>query len=179
MSNMDETLKAYLAGIMDADGYFSIKASTYHARVRGDAKAPVYQERCGIKQTNPIAIDLLHEHFGGYRSWQKPTSKNGKPLHSWQATDKIAAKVAETLIPYLKIKRRQAEILIELRKDKDRPRKEQRIISGKPISRNRWGEVAITRWSLSPETLQRREALREEIKSLNDTRPHLQPKPIK
>jgi len=58
---------AYLAGIMDADGYFTIKKSTYGMRVIKNCKNPCYFERTGIKQVQREAIDLIHNNFGGYR----------------------------------------------------------------------------------------------------------------
>ena len=134
---MNETTKAYLAGILDADGYFTIKRSTYHMRVRGDSSVPVFSEKVGMKQVVPIAIDLLHEYFGGYKRIEKPSAKNGKPLHAWSVTDKKACNLVRTLLPYLRIKRKQAELLIELRKSKE----VKRIQDGTFDMTNRWGTV--------------------------------------
>ena len=57
-----ETL-AYLAGALDSDGHFSIKRTTYHMRVRGDANAPVFEEVIGLKQTCSSVPDLLKGMF--------------------------------------------------------------------------------------------------------------------
>lgn len=115
---MNDTLLAYLAGAMDSDGYFSIKKSTYAMRVRKDATNAVYSERCGLKQTTAVVPELLKECFGGVLSLHRPATPNSKPMHGWQGTDLVAAKCAAALLPYLRIKRRQAELMLELRESK-------------------------------------------------------------
>lgn len=88
-------------------------------RVRKDSTNPVYSERVMLKQVEPFIPDLLKESFGGYLRIEKPYSENSKPLWSWQTTDKNAARCCEAVLPYLRVKRRQAELLLELRKSKD------------------------------------------------------------
>lgn len=109
---------AYLAGAMDSDGYFTIKRSTYHMRVRGDAKNPVFSEKIGLHQVTPEVPHLLKECFGGVCSLSKPANENSKALWRFTATDKNAAIACEMLLPYLRIKRKQAETLLELRESK-------------------------------------------------------------
>jgi hypothetical protein len=115
---MDKLTLAYLAGAMDSDGWFGIKKSTYHMRVRGDATQPVYSERLGIGQVTPHIPGLLREQFGGYRRLQAPGTPNSKPMHKWDATNKIAAQVAASLLPFLRVKAPQARVLLELRASK-------------------------------------------------------------
>jgi hypothetical protein len=120
---MDKLTLAYLAGAVDADGCFMIRRSTYHARVRHDAANPVFSERVCLKQVTPQVPQLLRDVAGGGRCvLQKPScKKNGRPLYSFDCTDRVAARLAELLLPYLKIKRRHAELLLELRKSKSTP----------------------------------------------------------
>lgn len=122
---MDKITLAYLAGAMDSDGHFSIKRNTYSMRIVGDSGQPSYSERVGIKQVTPHVPELLKATFGGALSTQKPSSPNGKPLVGWQATNKIAAHCAKSLLPYLRIKRRQAALLLELRATKSDDRYKQ------------------------------------------------------
>jgi hypothetical protein len=117
---MEEIMKAYLAGCLDSDGYFTIKRSTYHMRVRGDAGNPVFSEKVGLKQVKCDIVDLLWQHFGGYRRIEKPSAKNGQPLFAWQVTDRQAISCVQTLLPYLRIKKEQAAILLQLRESKER-----------------------------------------------------------
>lgn len=116
---MSDTLTlAYLAGAMDCDGWFTIKRSTYHRRVRGDATNDLYSEVAGLKQVTPEIPDLLRATFGGFRFSEKGYTANSKPLHGWRGSDKVAARVCTELLPYLRVKRRQAECLVELRETK-------------------------------------------------------------
>lgn len=171
---MKETTKAYLAGILDGDGYFTIKRSTYAMR-NGDATQPVFSEKVGIKQIAPNAIDILHENFGGYRRIEKSSAKKGKPLHAWSVTDKKAIRVVEAVFPYLKIKRRQAEMLLKLRETKINV---VRVKVGTFEMRHKSGKiVTMSRRIVSPEIIRQREQLCSNIKKLNDTRVN-QPKLI-
>lgn len=114
------TVLAYLAGAMDSDGSFGIKKSTYRQRVRKDAGNATYSERLMLKQVTPEIPHLLKECFGGRLVLEKPSCEGtGKPLWSWQCTDKLAAEACRQLMPYIRVKKRQSEILLELRESKD------------------------------------------------------------
>lgn len=115
---MDDTLLAYLAGVIDSDGFISIKKSTYHMRVRKDATNPVYMERVGMKQVTPIVPELLYECFGGVLSTQRPSTTHGRELYGWDVTALKAATCVAALLPHLRIKRRQAELVLELRESR-------------------------------------------------------------
>ena len=160
---------AYLAGVLDSDGYFTIKRSTYGMRVVKDCWNPTFSEMIGLKQTCPIVVDLIHENFGGYRHVEKPSAKNGQPLHVVQLGNKKAALLAKAVLPYLRIKRRQAELLLELRETKDHPDKTKRPAR---MTNNRWGPYPSHRSVNSPAIIERRSGLLAEIRSLNDTRTH-------
>ena len=110
---------AYCAGIIDADGTIGIKRSTYAMRVRGDAGAPVFSERICVKQVTSEAVDLLKSLFGGRRGIDNPSAKRGKPLHVWQVTDRQAVVCLRAILPYLRIKRAQAENCLALREVKE------------------------------------------------------------
>ncbi len=115
---MDAIVLAYLAGAMDSDGYFTIKKSTYHKRVRKDATNPTYSEKIGLHQVTPDVPHLLKECFGGTCHLYQPPNENSKPLWRYTATDKNAANACAMLLPYLRIKRQQAKTLLELRESK-------------------------------------------------------------
>lgn len=112
---MDKLTLAYLAGVIDSDGSISIRRSTYAMRKRGDAGAPIYSERITVRQVTPQAIELLHATFAGYRYTSDPSAKRGRPLEGWEVTDKRAHLALVALLPYLRIKRRQAENCLALR----------------------------------------------------------------
>ena len=161
-----ETL-AYLAGIMDADGFFTIKRNTYSVRIKKDSHNPTYQERVGIKQVCPEAIDIIHKNFGGYRRIDKPSAKNGKPLHSLGLSCRKAVAFINAIYPYLRIKKKQARILLRLRKSIDKGKQKTTF----SYHKNRWGKIAkIKRKSLSAKQVEYRENLINRLNTLNDTR---------
>ncbi len=164
---MEEIMRAYFAGCIDCDGSIGIKKSTYAMRVRGDAGQPVFSERVLFAQVKPEITHLLKEHFGGSYGIQKADTPNSHPIYKWSATDKQAVACIKAILPYLRIKRKQAEILLELRKLKEIPR----LKIGTFKMMNRWHkEIDMPRRIVDPAVIQAKENLFNKIKSLNDIR---------
>lgn len=109
---------AYCAGVIDSDGTIGVKMSTYAMR-HGNGGQPNYSERICVKQVEPQAVDLLTSMFGGSRYITKPSAKKGRALFTWQVTDRQAAEALVALLPFLRIKRPQAENCLLLRKIKE------------------------------------------------------------
>lgn len=120
-------LFAYLAGIIDGEGYVGIKRSTWGMRNRTDVKNPIYSERVGIKMSTKEPLDLFKANFGGSlcrdkKIYQSKTGfKTNKVMYVYLATDRIAVKILEATLPYLIIKKRQAKLTLKLRKSKNDP----------------------------------------------------------
>lgn len=111
-------LIAYLAGLVDGEGYVGIKKT--HGRK--DCVNPQYHERIQIRMVEEKAIKLFKNTFGGNYYRETEHSKySKKPLYCYQATDKLAAGIIKILIPFLLIKKRQAEFILQLRKSKEDP----------------------------------------------------------
>lgn len=164
---MNKITLAYLAGVMDSDGYFTIKRSTYNIRKIKDSKNPHYCERVGIKQVQPEAIELIYENFGGYFHIEKPNTKNGKPLNSIQLSNLKAHKFIKAIHPFLRIKKRQADILLKLRKSLN----EGKIKKGKTMRKDRWDNLhEFICYSVSDKQIEFRENLITQIKQFNDSR---------
>lgn len=117
---MDHTIQdlAYCAGVIDSDGTIGVKMSTYAMR-HGNGGQPNYSERICVKQVEPQAVDLLTSLFGGSRYISKPSAKKGRALFSWQVTDQQAASALRAILPFLRIKRPQAENCLRLREIKE------------------------------------------------------------
>ena len=115
-------LLAYAAGVIDSDGSIGIRLDTHAMRVRKVKTGPIFKERVTLKQIEPQAVDLLHEAFGGSRFISAPPNERAQPLHSLQIVDRMASTFLAAIAPYLLIKRRQAELCIELRRLKDESR---------------------------------------------------------
>lgn len=116
-------LFAYLAGAIDSDGTIGVKCSTYAMRVTGNCKAPNYSERVALRQVQPDVPTLLRDTFGGSLYMTKPSAPNGRPLWSWSTTDMRAVSALRSMLPYLRVKRAQAENALALREVKDASKK--------------------------------------------------------
>jgi len=112
---MNTEILSYLAGCMDCDGCFTIHKDKYAMKIRGDAKNIVYQEKIALKQVYPDIPQLFKNTFGGSYWIAKSYTKNGRPLYCWGASCRIAAHICEILLPYLKLKKEQAKVILELR----------------------------------------------------------------
>src|SRR5689334_13199109 len=108
---MDNLTLAYLAGAMDADGHFTIKRSTQRKRNSGDCVLAVYSPRAGLGQVTPQVPELLKRCFGGTFRLQAPATENSRPLFKYLCSDRMAARLAHALMPYLRIKSQQAQLL--------------------------------------------------------------------
>ena len=111
--NPQQTVLAYLAGIIDGEGCIRIAKLSqtssqglhpYHAIVN-----------CGM--TNPLAVELLHQTFGGSIRNTNATCKNAspcKPLRYWylNGTNGVA-QALRVLYPYLRVKKMQAALLLD------------------------------------------------------------------
>lgn len=105
-----QTNLAYVAGILDADGFIGL---TRPKRRNGKY---YYQPRIRVGQDEMNAIDLLEKMFGG--ATHEIEDKREKPKRrnrfDWQLTGiRLVAKALESLLPYLRIKYPQAVNILE------------------------------------------------------------------
>ncbi len=115
---MTRGLMAYLAGAIDSDGTIGIKKSTYSMRVLGESGAAVFSERVALRQVTPQIPTMLRDAFGGSLYFTPPSSANGRRLYSWAATDLRALECLKALLPFLTVKRAQAQNCLALRQIK-------------------------------------------------------------
>lgn len=127
---MDRTpeLVAYCAGIMDADGHIGIHVNWY--RVGRDARQPSYQPRVQVKQVDADAVDLFRALFAGHRYLDSSAvhKGSGRPTWVWQVHSAACRPVLEALRPYLRIKDRQADLVLELCGVNASPRRQRWVI---------------------------------------------------
>jgi hypothetical protein len=133
--NVSTEVIAYLAGVMDSDGYIGVQRNTYAMRVRGDATQAIYQARTQVKQVEPAAIDLFRQAFGGHRFLQGPSAAQGRQLWTWQVHSAACRPILETLLPFLRIKRAQAENALEVCRLSSMPKRFvlPKVIEGEPL----------------------------------------------
>ena len=91
---------AYLAGVVDSDGCIS-----YYAKRN--------QVRITVNQKDGRAIDYLYGAFGGN------VYKSKGPVYRWEIVGKRAQSLLKRLIPFLRIKKHQAELSLQTQKMKD------------------------------------------------------------
>lgn len=108
---MNETEKAYVAGIIDGEGTISITHYrhagqkiniTKTIRVVGtDIRLLEWlKSRTGLGVIRPLLLDVL-------------AHPNNKPQYSWSPTGKGRKAFLIDILPYLVLKRRQAELMLE------------------------------------------------------------------
>lgn len=161
----NKTLYAYFAGVVDSDGSISIKKSSREAR-KGECLNWTFSIRISISQVTNDVQSLLKEEFGGSLGHHK-NKVSKKRLWRWDIRHKQAETFLRCIYPYLIIKRKQAELLLALRKIKTEPKEG----ISKKQQKTRWGTMATFNrrcWSL--EQIQRMNDLYLCIRELNDTR---------
>ncbi len=139
----------YMAGFLDADGSIGIYKHHIPGK-KGDSQYQVYQLKVSISNTNRDVIEFLQGEFGG--SIIEISRSKKKISFELRFNPRESEALLRQILPYLIVKKRQASIALSFRKEIVTPR------GGRISSRGR---------PLSPETLERREALYREILFLN------------
>jgi hypothetical protein len=112
MKNTETTL-AYIAGLIDGEGYIGVKRSgAYECQGR---KTPGYHARIQIRMVHEGAIKLLADTLGGWYYKEKAHLAKGRPLFCYQASDASAETVIQKVLPYLVVKKESAESVLRLR----------------------------------------------------------------
>lgn len=103
-TSVSPTDLAYAAGVVDSDGTIGVRKTK-----PGHGWQSTYQPRVTVKQVTPQAVEFLHDLLGGYRYVTKPAAETRRPMLGWDVHSASAVAVCELLLPYLRIKREQAE----------------------------------------------------------------------
>lgn len=105
---MRERTKAYAAGLMDAEGCFSI----YKPKLREDGRSTPFQPRIVLSSVELPLIKWLVETFGGF--FTKHVPKKGQVWYQWNINGKqTAPKFLSYILPHLRIKKEEALVLKE------------------------------------------------------------------
>jgi hypothetical protein len=107
----DPLLISYLAGAFDVVGYVTI-VRTKRTGERYENRPIYYLPEVGPTATDPTVPNLLLDTFRGSIFTHRPARH--KPWHMWQASSAAAAKLCHELLPYLRMKREHARLLIQL-----------------------------------------------------------------
>ncbi len=160
---MNDLDLAYIAGLIDGEGYVGIKKTTTKRNGRVN---PQYQERIQVRMVNEGAIRFLADTLGGKYYKESPSVAKGRPLYCYQASDLQAVSILTAVLPYLRVKKENALAVLGLRDRKKNPHK----IAVIKTFKNRWGvDTDFRRWRHSPIEIEARERLYQRCKTLNKT----------
>lgn len=112
--NLDATERAYLAGFFEGDGHVSIgkRQSKAHA-------TPSHYLQVIISQSNRPFLEKWKRRVGmGSIHEAKGSKRSKKPHFRWHLSDRQAAQLLESMMPYLDIKKFQAQTALDFMKTK-------------------------------------------------------------
>lgn len=106
-----QTQLAYLAGILDGEGSIYIQS-----RIRNNSIN--YFPRFQVVNTNQDLLNWIKEIFGGtvYEKPRKHLNPKWKMQYEWFSNREQLDKILPLLVPFLIIKKKHAEIMLEFRK---------------------------------------------------------------
>jgi hypothetical protein len=100
---------AYVAGFFDGEGCVYI---AHDKKGRPPSTTPVYNLGVVVGQDDPATLFWLRERWGGSVTPRKQRP-NGKRSHEYRATSLAAYDFLSEIIPFLQLKRQQAEVAID------------------------------------------------------------------
>lgn len=110
MNNLETVI--YLAGIIDGEGCIGME----HLAPRGKSrKKDYYLTRLTVINTSKMLMDLLVGTFKGQYDTRKKI-EGRKICYRWHVFGKDQENALIALMPYLRIKKQQAELVMEYRK---------------------------------------------------------------
>lgn len=101
---------AYAAGIIDGEGCIQIRKTAVKRIIDGFA----YSLTILVNMCDGEALDFLFGKFGGsiYRTKNYEDGIKKLPVYRWEIRTKKAAEFLKRLVPFLRIKKAQAELAI-------------------------------------------------------------------
>lgn len=103
----EPTVLAYMAGIIDSDGFISINRSTHAGRLY---HGPII----GVSGTRRQPHDLAASLWGGNVYTYTPRNSQHRTQFQWSRTGRPAVQPIRDVLPFLRVKVEQAELALEL-----------------------------------------------------------------
>ena len=112
IKEMSETQKAYIAGMMDADGCVGISKN----KSRSNLYEFDFTKRAMITNCDYNLITWLHDVVGAGTAYQykKSGSDNWRIVHRYQITGKKCRAFLKQILPYMIIKKDRAQLVMSL-----------------------------------------------------------------
>lgn len=167
-AGVDETVYAYLAGIIDGEGYIGI--SIMHPSAASKMTATTYKARLSIQMADLEALELFCEAFRSTspRYAGAPLKHQHRQIYVVDLVGQAIGPILQRLLPYLRVKRRQAVLVLEFLELQTHPRRHRT----KPIhttqNQGQHTGKAWTRWGLSDEYVAQCEAMYLECKTYTE-----------
>ena len=102
-------IMAYAAGVVDGEGNIGIGK-------REDTKGGTFRLYVAVTNTNEWICQWLRMQFGGRVRTMKSAKSNWKIPYRWVIESRAAMLFLEQLLPYLNLKRPQAELAIKFQR---------------------------------------------------------------
>lgn len=109
---MTKLSRQYVAGFIDGEGYIALSHRFEH---NSSGTYGTWSSWVTITNTKPLILHLIQNKYGGfmYKRIPDPT-KNHKPAYQLIFVKKTARNLLKSILPYLILKKRQAELLLTL-----------------------------------------------------------------
>jgi hypothetical protein len=107
---------AYVAGLIDGEGCIGMVTRKPTAACKNGR----FVLHVSVAMTSPLILDWLIEITGigtRNRSGYKPSSDTRSPFFRWQVTSSGAASLVEQLLPYLRLKQKNASALLRVHRE--------------------------------------------------------------
>jgi len=103
---------AYLAGLVDGEGYIGIlRAKRGNKKLWSSKKEFVFKPAVKVAMTHKDIVIWLYESFGGTFETRK-AHHNARESYCWAIRNMKVVEFIKKIYPYLKVKKRQAEIIL-------------------------------------------------------------------
>lgn len=159
---MKEIDLSYIAGLWDADGCFSIIRSKKEYK---ESSWYNYEAFVQIGQIDNIALHFIKKNFN-FLSYSELT-KNNKKFYRIIGTGNKAYSLCRKILPYLKIKKAQAKLLLEFEKLKREKPKDKKLTFVIPKKKKPYYKTV---YSPSKKQKERQERFRLKMRYLNGTK---------
>ena len=135
--NPQETLFAYIAGIIDGEGtVFICKTLTDYQKENGRLKNPKYVAGISVKMTNKKPIQFIYDvtKLGVvYRIGARLGREQHKPFWEWKAGKTDGVPFIKLIRKYLLVKDKQADLFVKFYENKKAPFDRQKGLSPKEL----------------------------------------------
>lgn len=154
--SLSETDKAWMAGFVDGEGCITISK-----QVRKNRPTPAYRVFITISNTDYAVLEFFKLHYGGsiYNVHERRKDKRNikwSDTYDWYCPISSSKRFLRDILPYLRLKRKQAELCLEFLETRKNTKQARRIN----------GTLAGSE-GLTVEELNKRESYRLAVRALN------------